>query len=101
MTIETVPPQDLVRWAVIEVARLPESDLLLVIEFVAGLKETRDSSSRKFSVAHIRAEAQKQAAQLGNITREELVTRFNAAAERIRAQAIARNVAIQGDWEGD
>ena len=101
MTIETTPSQDLVRRAVIEVARLPESDLLLVIEFVAGLKETRASSSQELSVTRIRAEAQKQAAQLGNITREELVARFNAATERIRAQAIARNVAIQGDWEGD
>jgi hypothetical protein len=101
MTAETVFPQDLVRRAVIEIARLPENDLLLVIEFVADLKQMRAAAPAKVAAAQIRAEAQRRAAQLGNLSREELVARFNAVTERIRAQAIANGTAIEGDWEGD
>ena len=41
MKARTLAPQDLVRQAVIEVAQLPENELLIVIEMVDSLKKQR------------------------------------------------------------
>ena len=41
MTLAVSPAQDLVRRAVIEVAQLPENELLVVIEIVGDLKKQR------------------------------------------------------------
>ncbi len=101
MQVQALPPQEIVRRAVIEVASLPEKDLVLVIEFVADLKQSRTGDSQRPSASEILARARQRAAEMASLPREEVFARFMAAAERIRAQAVANGTAIEGDWEGD
>jgi hypothetical protein len=86
---------------IIELARLPEDDLPLVAEFVERLKQTRRSKMPNLAVAHIRAEARRRAAQLGDVPRQELAARFIKIIDEIRAEAVAKGVAISGEWRGD
>lgn len=101
MTVQVLPPQDLIRKTIIEVASLPEKEMLSVLEFVGKIKQREKEGLPKLTVAEVRAEAKRRAAEMKNLSREDMVKRFNAATERIRAQAIANGTAIEGDWERD
>jgi hypothetical protein len=57
MGVTLAPPANLVREAVIEVAQLPDQDLLQVMQFVRELKQRQTKSARRPSVAEIRAES--------------------------------------------
>jgi hypothetical protein len=82
-----------------ELARLPEEDLPLVIEFVDYLKQQRQVAPRqRLSVAEMRAEARRRASLLCDVPRSEIVNRFRELAEEIRQEAIAKGTAIEGDW---
>ena len=52
MNADLLAPQELVRKAVIEVAQLPEKELLIVIEMVDSLKKQRARPNRELA-AHI------------------------------------------------
>jgi len=94
--------ESLVRRAVMDVASLPEEDLPLVIEFVDYLNRRRQTTTeKKLSTVEIRAQARRRASALKDVPRQELVARFNELTEAIRAQAIAKDTAIDGDWQGD
>jgi hypothetical protein len=101
MGIAMAPPANLVREAVIEVAQLPDQDLLLVMQFVRKLKQRQTMSVQRPSVAEISAEAKRLAAEMGDMSREEVMAQFRATTERIRLQAIADGTAIEGDWQDD
>jgi hypothetical protein len=53
------------------------------------------------SVAEIRAEAKRLAAEMRDMSRDEVMAQFRATAERIRLQAVADGTAIEGDWQSD
>jgi len=84
-----------------ELTRLPEEDLSLVIEFVECLKQRRAAPKRRLSPAEMRAEARQRAILLRDVPREEIVVRFRELAEEIHQEAIAKDTAIEGDWQGD
>jgi len=85
-----------------ELATLPEEDLPLVVEFVEYLKHQRRAPPQPhWSVAKIRGEARRRAAQLGALPRTEIVSRFQELAEAIRQETAARGMAIEGDAQGD
>lgn len=85
-----------------ELARLPEEDLPLVVEFVDYLKQQRQTTPQPcLSVAEMRAEAQRRARLLREVPRVEIVPRFRELTEEIRQEAIAKGSAIEGDWRGD
>ena len=100
MDPNTVAPQDLVRKAVIEVAQLPENELLLVIEMVGELKKQRTRPNRP-SAQQIVAHAKERAAETSHLPRAELMQQFSAVLEEIRAEAIAKGTAIEGELESD
>ncbi|HLB47502.1 MAG TPA: hypothetical protein VJL59_10900 [Anaerolineales bacterium] len=100
MDTQTPAPQDLVRKAVIEVAQLPENELLVVIEMVDNLKKQRARPNRE-SAAQIVARAKARAAETSHLSRAELMQQFGDALEAIRAEAIAKGTAIEGEWAGD
>ena len=100
MDTQTLAPQDLVRKAVIEVAQLPENELLVVIEMVDNLKKQRARPNRE-SAAQIVARAKARAVETSHLSREALIQQFGDALEAIRAEAIAKGTAIEGEWEGD
>ena len=100
MNADTLAPQELVRKAVIEVAQLPENELLIVIEMVDTLKKQRARPNRELA-AEIVAKAKARAAEMSHLSHEEVVQRFTDAMERIREEAIAKGTAIEGEWEDD
>jgi hypothetical protein len=100
MNTDTLAPQELVRKAVIEVAQLPEKELLIVIEMVDTLKKQRARPNRELA-AQIVARAKARAEEMKNLSHEEVVQRFIDATERIRQTAIAKGTAIEGEWESD
>ncbi len=100
MNTGALAPQELVRKAVIEVAQLPEKELLIVIEMVDALKKQRARPNRELA-AEILARAKARAAEMSHLSHEEVVQRFIDATERIRADAIEKGTAIEGEWEQD
>jgi hypothetical protein len=101
MSVNVMVQQDVVRQAVIEVARLPEQDLLRVLAYIDDLKVQRTRSTALPLVAEIRAEADRLAAGMEHQPRQEVMAQFHGTLERIRAQAVAAGTAIDGDWQGD
>jgi len=100
MNADTLAPQELVRKAVIEVAQLPEKELLIVIETVETLKKQRARPNRELA-AQIVARAKARAAEMSHLSREEAMERFAKSLDAIRADAIAKGTAIEGEWEDD
>ena len=100
MNAHALTPDDLVRKAVIEVAQLTENELLTVIEMVDALKNQRARPSRKLA-QEIVARARARAAETSALSREELMRQFGEVLEQIRAEAIAKGTAIEGELEGD
>ena len=100
MNADTLAPQELIRKAVIEVAQLPEKELLIVIEMVDTLKKQRARPNRELA-AEILARAKARAAEMSHLSREEVMERFSKSLDAIRAEAIAKGTAIEGEWEGD
>lgn len=100
MNAHTLAPQDLVRQAVIEVAQLPENELLIVIEMVDTLKKQRIHPNR-VSAAEIVARAKARATETSHLSRTELMREFGDSLDAIRAEAVAKGTAIDEELEGD
>ena len=49
----------------------------------------------------ILSHAKARAAEMSHLSHAEAVQRFIDATERIRAEAIAKGTAIEGEWESD
>jgi len=99
MTLQVLTPQDLVRKTIIEVVSLPEKEMLAVLEFVGKIKQREKDGLPKLTVAEVRAEANRIAAETANLSRKEIMYRFRETVEQIRAEAIAKGTAIDGEWE--
>ena len=100
MNAQSLALQDLVRQAVIKVAQLPEKELLVVIEMIDVLKKQPAQLSRE-QVEAILEKAKARASELSHLSHAELVQRFIDATERVRADAIEKGIAIEGEWESD
>jgi len=100
MNPQALAPQDLVRKAVVEVAQLPENELLVVIEMVNNLKRQRSHPNRELA-EKIVAQAKIRAAETSQLSREELMKEFGDTLEAIRADALAKGTAIEGELESD
>ena len=98
MTAHAIAPQDLIRKAVIEVAQLPENELLVVIEMVDMLKKQRAHPNRE-TAAEIVARAKVRAADTSGLPRTELMRQFGDTLEEIRAEAVVKGTAIEGELE--
>ena len=98
MVSNTIAPQDLIRKAVIEVAQLSENELLLVIEMLGELKKQRTQPNREKAVELV-AQAKIRADETSNLSRVELMKQFGDVLEEIRAEAISKGTALDGDLE--
>jgi len=92
--------EKLLRRVITSVARLPPSDLLVVYETIGDL-EQKESKKSSWTTDEILARAKARAVEMRNLSHEQIVQRFIDATERIRAEAIAKGVAIEGEWESD
>ena len=100
MNSNTLASQDLVRKAVIEVAQLQEKELLIVIEMVDTLKKQREHPNKELA-AEILTRAKARAEEMKHLSREEAMEQFSKSLDAIRADAIAKGTAIEGEWESD
>lgn len=100
MNTDTLAPQDLVRKAVIEVAQLQEKELLIVIEMVDTLKKQRARPNRELA-EEILSRAKVRAVEMSHLSRAEVMEKFSDTLDAIRAEAIAKGTAIEGEWEND
>ncbi len=101
MAVRDVTAHNMIGRVALELTRLPEEDLPLVIEFVDYLKRQRQAGpQRHLSVAEMRVEAQRRAELLRQVPRAEIVARFRELTEEIRREAIAKGTAVEGDWTG-
>ncbi|MDW8325733.1 MAG: hypothetical protein RMK99_04120 [Anaerolineales bacterium] len=96
----------LLRQLIIEVARLPDEDLPLVVEFIGKLAQRSQAAPGTVSreaIRHIRAEARRRAALMGEVPRAELVQRFLQAADEIRSATAASSPVLlnEEEWRGD
>ena len=100
MNAQSHVPQDLLRQAVIEVAQLRENELLVVIEMIGEIKKKRPNPKREAAL-EIVERARARAAETTHLSREEIMERFSHTMEAIRAEAIEKGTAIEGELEGD
>ncbi len=96
MAQQTLTPQDLVRKAVVEVAQLPENELLIIIEMIENLKKQRANSNRELA-AKIVARAKARASATSHLSHDELMQQFKNTVEAIRADAAVKGTAIEED----
>ena len=99
MTVQTLNTESLLRRVIASVAQLPPNDLLVVYEIIGDLKRREAASSLTSDEILTRAKA--RASELKNLSHVEAVQRFMDATERIRADAVEKGTAIEGEWEGD
>lgn len=96
----------LLRQLMTEVARLPDEDLPLVVEFIGKLAQRSEAASGPASrgtIQRIRAEARRRAGLMGDVPRAELVQRFLQAADEIRSATAMSSPALLNEeaWRGD
>ena len=101
METQTVSEEKLLRQVITSVAQLPLPDLLVVYETINDLKRKDEKGERRLSPDEILARAKQRATEMRSLSHEEVVSRFLGATDRIRAEAIAKGVAIDGEWVGD
>ena len=99
MSPQSLAPQDLIRKAVVEVAQLPENELLVVIEMVDHLKKQRNHPNRELA-AKIVIQAKARAVETSQLSREELMNQFSETLEAIRSDAVTKGTAIEEELEG-
>ncbi len=102
MVMKDITTSSMIGHVVLELARLPEEDLPLVVEFVDYLKQKRQGTPhQRLSVAEMRTEARRRVERLRKVPRAEVVARFRELSEEIRQEAVDKGTATEGDWCAD
>ncbi len=85
---------------VIRAADLPDEDLRMVVEFATRLAEARQLEQTVQAQAILKR-AKDAAERTHHKSRAELFAELEDIGERIRAQAISKGTAHNGDWQHD
>jgi hypothetical protein len=101
MDNQTLDTEKLLREVITDVASLPPSDLLVVYETINDLKQRDKAGHSAFNADDILARAKARVSELNHLTHAEVVQRFIDVTDRIRAKAIEKGTAIEGEWESD
>jgi hypothetical protein len=101
MNNQSLDTEKLLREVISDVAKLPPNDLLVVYETISDLKQRDKAGYSAFNADEILARAKERASELSHLTHAEIVQRFMDVTDRIRADAIEKGVAIEGEWESD
>lgn len=103
MNTALLSEQDLLRQAIIEVASLPKQDLATVLELVQELKQKPHVSigEKKGMAAKLLGRARKHADDLRALPRAEIATRLQEVIREIHQEALAKDVAIDDEWQDD
>ena len=100
MNASDLDTEKLLRQVITSVAQLPPDELLVVYETINDLKQ-KEAGKSSLSTDEILLRAKARATEMKHLSHEEVVQRFIDATERIRAEAIAKGTAIEGEWESD
>ncbi|MBI5291597.1 MAG: hypothetical protein HY872_06960 [Chloroflexi bacterium] len=98
MNAQNLDTEKLLRQVLTSIAELPPIDLLVVYETISELRQ-KDRAGKIADEILSRAKA--RAAEMSQLSHAEVVQRFIDATERIRAAAIRKGTAIEGEWESD
>ena len=101
MNNQVLETEKLLREVIARVAQLPPNDLLVVYETISDLKQKDKTGKPSFNVDEVLSRAKTRASELNRLSHEDAVQRFIEATDRIRAEAIEKGLAIEGEWEGD
>ena len=101
MNSQSLDTEKLLREVITSVVQLPPNDLLVVYETISDLKHKDKEGKPAFNADEILARAKARAAELSHLSHAEKVQRFIDATDRIRAEAIEKGIAIEGEWESD
>lgn len=99
MIVKTINTETVLRQVLTSLAQLSPSDLLVVYETINDLKQKNAPSPT--AADEILARAKRRALEMSQLSHEQVVQQFINATERIRAEAIVKGVAIDGEWERD
>lgn len=95
MSTITIAEDTVLRRAMIEIASLPNEDLVVLLDVMATLKKQRVAAEAE----EILQAAFKRADLLRDVPRAELAAQFNTIREQIRTEAIEQGTVIDGDWD--
>ncbi|MEK7441714.1 MAG: hypothetical protein AAB571_05390 [Chloroflexota bacterium] len=101
MVAESVNAEKLLRQVITSVAQLPVPELMVVYETITILKQKDAKGENRLSPAEVVARAKQRASEMSHLSHEEAVQRFINATDKIRAEAIEKGIAIEGEWESD
>ena len=101
MNNQSLDSEKLLREVITRVAQLPPDDLLVVYETISDLKHKDKEGKSIFNADEILARAKASASELSHLSHAAKVQRFIDATDRIRAEAIEKGIAIEGEWESD
>ena len=101
MEAQSINAERLLRQVLTSIAQLPPPDLLVVYETISDLQQKNVQGKPRLSSDEILARAKRRASEMSHLSHEEVVQQFINATDRIRAEAIAKGVAIEGEWESD
>ncbi|MDO8755432.1 MAG: hypothetical protein Q7J80_16155 [Anaerolineales bacterium] len=101
MNAQTLDTEKLLRQVLTSIAQLPPNDLLVVYETISDLKQKDKAGKSPLTPDEILARAKARAAEMSHLSHAEVVQRFIDATDRIRAEAIEKGIAIEGEWESD
>ena len=101
MDSQSLDTEKLLREVITRVAQLPANDLLILYETISDLENKDKTGKPTFNADEILARAKARTSILGHLSHAEVVQRFIDATDRIRAQAIEKGTAIEGEWESD
>ena len=100
MNASALDTEKLLRQMLTSIAQLPSNDLLVLYETIGDLKQ-KEIGKSSLTADEILLRAKARAAEMSHLSHVEVVQRFIDATERIRAEAIAKGTAIEGEWERD
>lgn len=101
MDSQSLDTEKLLREVITSVAQLPPNALLVVYQTISDLKHKDKAGKPAFNADEILARAKARASELSHLSHAEKVQRFIDVTDRIRAEAIEKGVAIEGEWESD
>jgi len=100
MNATDLDSEQLLRQVISSVAQLPPNELVVVYETINDLHH-KERGKSSLTADEILARARARAAEMIHLSREEAMERFGRALDAIRAEAIAKGTAIEGELEGD
>ena len=101
MNSQSLDTKKLLRQVITSIAQLPPTDLLVVFETISELKQKDKTGKPLLAADEILLHAKARAEELSHLSHAEVVQRFLNATDRIRAEALAKGTAIEGEWESD